>query len=183
MPTFTGYEPKSVPISLGPAGTTQTQGSASSSSVPGQIVPADTLATDLGELVDASMISSLEDFLEETLVPISSGTNMGPTKVVATQGVGNTGALSLGPTKVVAGKSSSSSSNDAIVAADQQTDLVAENAKLRKALAEKDLELHETRIHAESYANNALQETRYKAEQALAYQKGTFEQAQFVDCS
>ena len=111
MQTFTGYEPKGVPITMGPSGTTQTPGSASSSGVPGQIVPADTLADDLGNLMDASMISSLEDFLDEPIVPISvsgsgtkvlasssdtlpSGAIMSGPKGLATQDVGLTSGTS-----------------------------------------------------------------------------------------
>ena len=174
MQTFTGYEPKGVPITMGPSGTTQTPGSASSSGVPGQIVPADTLADDLGNLVDASMISSLEDFLDEPIVPISVSRS-GP-KGLATQDVGLTSGAIVSGTKVLAPKGTTSS-NDAIVAANQQTDLELENANLRKALEAINLELHETKIHAESYAHKALQDSRSKAEQALAFQKGTFEKA------
>ena len=52
-----------------------------------------------------------------------------------------------------------------------------EIGRLRKALEAKDIELHETKVHAESYASQALQDSRSKAEQALAFQKGTFDQA------
>ena len=56
MSTFTGYEPKNVPTTMGPSGTFQTPGSATSSGAPGRLVPADTLANDLDNLMDASMI-------------------------------------------------------------------------------------------------------------------------------
>lgn len=74
---LTGYEPNNLvgkgpgpgngPMALGP---TQTTGSASSSSAARQIVPADTLATDLGNILNDSMIS-LEDVLEDPLVPFA----------------------------------------------------------------------------------------------------------------
>ena len=179
---------------MGPSGMTQTHGDASSSSVAGQIVPADpadTLAQDL------SMVSSLEDFLEESIVPISTTLVLGSesgTKVLASSSdtpqsdstkkgtvaktvSKSTSKSSSSGTKVLAPKGSSSSSIDAIVAADVVTDLAEENARLRKALEAKDIELFETKIHAENYASQALQDSRSRAEQALAYQKGTFEQA------
>ena len=173
--------PKSVPISMGPSGTTLAQGSASSSGAPGQIVPADTLASDLDHLTDVSMIS-LEDFIDEQLVPISSVLDVSGTKVIAPadrirDDLQSISQSSSSGTKVLAPKGSSSSSNDAIVAADMDTDLAQENARLRKALEAKDIELYETKIHAENYAHKALQDSRSKAEQALAFQKGTFETA------
>ena len=78
---LTGYEPNNsvgkgpgnAPNALGPARTTQTTGSASSSSAAQQLVPAD----DLSNLFDAEMSSLLEDMFEEPLVAIDeSGTKV-----------------------------------------------------------------------------------------------------------
>ena len=75
MTTFTGYEPNNVPISLGPAGTLSTQAGSASDPAAGQtIVQAeapDTLASDLGSMIDQSMIS-VEDFLEAPMVSVNS---------------------------------------------------------------------------------------------------------------
>ena len=75
------------------------------------------------------------------------------------------------------------SSNDPISAEDEElwyeavSDLAEQNAQLRASLQEKDVEIFNTRIHAETFASDALRDSRHKAEQALAYQKGTFEVA------
>ena len=100
-----------------------------------------------------------------------------PTKVEAAKGIETTRESHLCPTKVVATNVNSSSSNDASIAADQRANLESEISTLRKALEAKDLELRETKIHAETYAHQALQDSRSKAEQALAFQKGVFETA------
>ena len=75
MPIFTGYEPNNLvgkgpgnaPIALGPARTTQTTGSASSSSAPQQLVPADTLEDDFDRLFDESM----SELFDGPLVPLA----------------------------------------------------------------------------------------------------------------
>ena len=73
MHTFTGYEPNNLvgkgpsnaPTALGPARTTQSTGSASSSSAPQQLVPADTLEDDFDRLFDESM----SELFDGPLVP------------------------------------------------------------------------------------------------------------------
>ena len=75
MPTFTGYEPNNLvgkgpsnaPTALGPARTTQATGSASSSSAPQQLVPADTLDDDFDRLFDESM----SELFDGPLVPLA----------------------------------------------------------------------------------------------------------------
>ena len=67
MPTFTGYEPNNL-VGKGPGHTTQTTGSASSSSAAQQLVPADTLGDDFDRLFDESM----SELFDEPLVPISN---------------------------------------------------------------------------------------------------------------
>ena len=68
-------------------------------------------------------------------------------------------------------------STDAIVTADRMVNLESEIARLRRALDAKDIELLETKVHAENYASKALRDSRNKAEKALAFQKGSFEEA------
>lgn len=68
-------------------------------------------------------------------------------------------------------------STDAVVTADHVVKLESEITRLRKALEAKDIELSETKVHAENYASKALRDSRSKAEQALAFQKGSFEEA------
>ena len=68
-------------------------------------------------------------------------------------------------------------STDAIVTADHVVNLETEIALLRSALDAKDLELSETKVHAESYASKALRDSRDKAEKALAFQKSSFDTA------
>ena len=48
---------------------------------------------------------------------------------------------------------------DAVVTADILLNLETEIAMLRSALEAKDLELHETKVHAENYASRALQDS------------------------
>ena len=75
MPIFSGYEPNNLvgkgpsnaPTALGPARTTQSTGSASSSSAPQQLVPADTLEDDFDRLFDESM----SELFEEPLAPLA----------------------------------------------------------------------------------------------------------------
>ena len=65
MASFTGYEPKNVPIPLGPAGTLPIQAGSASDPAQATLVqaePPDTLASDLGSMMDNSMIP-VEDFL------------------------------------------------------------------------------------------------------------------------
>ena len=100
MSSFTGYEPKNVPISLKPAATQRGSPSsivaggnpiaahqgnpaeatlpiqAGSASNPAQAThvqadPPDTLASDLGSMMETCMIS-VEDFLAEPIVPVQS---------------------------------------------------------------------------------------------------------------
>ena len=79
--------------------------------------------------------------------------------------------------KALAPHDSTVASTDSIVTADHVVNLEAEIAQLRKALSAKDVELSETKVHAESYASKALRDSRSKAEQALAFQKSSFETA------
>ena len=87
MPIFTGYEPNNL-VGKGPGHTTQTTGSASSSSAAQQIVPAGTAADDLSNLFDAEMSSLLEDMFEEPLVPLADDfiVQSGPKGLAATLG-------------------------------------------------------------------------------------------------
>ena len=73
--------------------------------------------------------------------------------------------------------SSIAASTEAIVSADRMANLEAEIALLRRALEAKDVELYETKVHAQDYASKALRDSRGKAEQALAFQKCSFEEA------
>ena len=66
MPTFTGYEPNNL-VGKGPGHTTQTTGSASSSSAAQQLVPADTLGDDFDRLFDESM----SELFDDPLVPLA----------------------------------------------------------------------------------------------------------------
>ena len=61
-------------------------------------------------------------------------------------------------------------STDAVVTADQVVNLETEIALLRSALDAKDLELSETKVHAENYASKALRDSREKAEKTFAFQ-------------
>ena len=88
MHTFTGYEPNkfvgkdqnNAPTALGPARTTQSTGSASSSSAPQQLVQADTLDDDFDRLFDESM----SELFDGPLVP--------PTDIVVQSGLGGLAA-------------------------------------------------------------------------------------------
>ena len=167
MQTFTGYEPKNVPITMGPSGTFTIPTGSASSSAAGQIVPADTLDTDLGNLMDHSTIS-LEDFIDESIVPSGS-----VEKANATQDI----------LPISSGPKGYASNLDAMIVPSQpknqqkQNNLAQENANLRQELGAVNFQLNETKIVAGSYAQQVLQDSRLKAEQALAYQKGTFEKA------
>ena len=73
MPTFTGYEPNNL-VGKGPGHTTQTTGSASSSSAAQQIVPAETAADDLSNLFDegmSSLLDEIDEVFERPLVPLA----------------------------------------------------------------------------------------------------------------
>ena len=163
MTTFTGYEPKNVPISLGPAGTFPNQAAGSASDpAAGQIVQAeqpDTLASDLGSLIDHSMIS-VEDFLEEPIVPIAgsgkprASTN---TQIVPTIARGNPEPENT---------SSSSAGGNPIA---------EQNEQLRQELHALRYQLNETRVIAENYAQHVQTKSHLKAEEALSYQKDAFE--------
>ena len=72
MRSFTGYEPNNVPTTLSPAGTLPMQAGSASTPAAGQIVQAENLETDLGNLMDHSMIS-VEEFIEDSIAPIGSG--------------------------------------------------------------------------------------------------------------
>jgi hypothetical protein len=294
MPTLTGYEPNNL-VGKGPGNVPMPTSSSRTFQTPQQIVPADTLGTDLSDLIDASMSSLLDEIFDEPIAPtpaqqqqqqqqqqqmrpakavasssdsgtimdepkdvghhgsstsfsapisnecptkvvakssntpqcpakavagsseigqpkddghhglakrhirfsdeiaepkddghhgsaakhdkISNENDMCPAKAEATRNVQSTSQSSSSPAKAVAPSGYSSTSNDAIVAADLLLNLELENANLRKALEAKDLELYETKVHAENYAHQALQDSRSKAEQALAFQKVIFESA------
>ena len=169
MLNFTGYEPKGSSVRRTPM-SVPTPGS--------QVVQADTLAQDL------SMVSSLEEFLQEDgavsgpqgLAYASTGVTQDDVVVNAADVVPNASSSSSGP-KGLAKPPSTLSAEDEALWYDTVSDLAAENARLHELLNEKDVEIVNTKIHAENYASEALRDSRSRAENALAYQKGTFEQA------
>lgn len=175
MLNFTGYEPKARVRASG-----------------SQLVPADTLDQDL------SMLSSLDEFIGEDIsssgpkglaTPLDDLTDaqddtykrLRDSKAKAKQRA--VVPMSLGAPKGDASKASSSSGpaknldDTEEILYDTVSDLAEENARLHELIEQRDAEILRTRIHAENYATQAVRDTRGRAEQALAYQKGIFEHA------
>ena len=173
MSSFIGYEPKNVPISLEPAATQRSSPSsiraggnpiaahqgnsaeatlpiqAGSASDPAQATlvqadPPDTLASDLGSMMETSMIS-VEDFLAEPIVPVQS-----------------TGQPSASTVTNVPSSAWGNPMPNEVQHLKQEVD------SLRS-------QLHETKITAENYAEQVKTRSHLKAEEALHYQKDTFE--------
>ena len=176
MSTFTGYEPKLVPMS----GTMEIPAGSASSTVTGQIVPidtVDTLGADLSMLLDNNMIS-LEEFIDEPIVssgsvPRGIATQLAPAidvRQISDSSVPKGLALNLGPSVITP-------LSGFVSVPSQPKDLARENASLRQELDAANFQISDTKITAENYAQQALLESRLKAEQALAYQKGTFDRA------
>ena len=73
------------------------------------------------------------------------------------------------------------SSDDVVLASfaatARQHKLELEIASLRQQLSSMSMELHDTRLHAEQYAQQAVSANRAKAEQALDYQKDLYDRA------
>lgn len=130
---------------MGPSGTLRMQAGSASTPAAGQIVPADTLDTDLGNLMDHSMIS-VEDFIEDSIVPSGSGA----------QASANILPIS-GGAKAFAEEQEAQVVPSQPMEQQQQNHMAEENAHLRQELDAVRFQLSETKIVAQNYARTGSQ--------------------------